>query len=54
MAIHGLLDDERFMGDADRFRVGRPSVDVVPEHIVEFLWRLGLGVVDTRPKHFSI
>jgi hypothetical protein len=54
MAVHGLLDDERFAGNADRLRRRPPFVDMAPEHIVEFLWRLGLGVVCTRPKLFSM
>jgi hypothetical protein len=54
MGVHGLLDDERYAGDADRLRCRPPFVDMAPEHIVEFLWRLGLGVVGTRPKFFSV
>lgn len=52
-AVHGLLRDERFAADADRVRALPPFQDLGDNHIVEFLYRLGLEMVGARPKIFS-
>lgn len=52
-AAHGLLKDERFAADAERARTLPPFRDLADNHIVEFLYRLGLEVIGARPKIFS-
>jgi hypothetical protein len=52
-AVHGLLQDDRFASDANRIRAWLPFKDLEPERIVEFLWRLGLGIAGASQGFFS-
>ena len=52
-AVYGLLREERFATDAERVRALSPFGDLADNYIVEFLYRLGLEVIGSRPKVFS-
>ena len=45
--------DARFAADAQRVRTLPPFRDLADNHIVEFLYRLGLEAIGARPKIFS-
>ena len=51
--VHGLLKDERYAADAEKARALPPFRDLADNHIVEFLYRLGLEAIGARPKIFS-
>lgn len=52
-AVHGLLGEERYAADAEKVRALPPFRDLADNHIVEFLYRLGLEAIGSRPKIFS-
>ncbi|WP_431271803.1 hypothetical protein [Dankookia sp. P2] len=51
--VYGLLDDERFFDAANKTRSLSPFRDMPPEAVIEFIYRLGLGVVKARAASYS-
>lgn len=53
-ATYGLFGDHSFVANAAQIREMPPFRRMRPEHVVEFLYRLGLGLVTHRRKLFSL
>lgn len=53
-AVHGLLGDARFADEAAAVRAMPPFEDLANRSIIEFLYRLGLGLTSCRRKLFSL